>query len=451
MDIEATNSPDMPVKKEVVPCGTTVHQEKPFVYTLTSKFRTELCDFCFKKKAQALSKCSGCKYVYYCDRGCQKQGWAVHKSECKYLKLIVPRVLPDAARMLFRLIKRLENGGGSYKGYYGEKNYRMWRDLMSHYAELKDDKRRMEHMESLYEVLTEFFQGELLPNIVEFMGLYGRMCVNSFSICNQELQTLGSGIYIGASIIDHSCRPNAVATFEGTTLIIRTLEELPYLDWSKIKISYIDLMASTKERQKELLDSYYFLCDCPKCSEVENRAEMFGAMCPNCEAGVLIEEKQCSKCLKKLSKEFINEFESVLEFTEMHLASMKDTAYVDVCKVCLKKHHKLLYKHHLRHVKILDTAFESAIDLSNFDQALEYGLQLIENYHKYYPTIHPLTGLLHLKLCKLLLYKNQVKEGINHLKRAANILKITHGLGSSLYRNELVPLIQECRSMLGVK
>lgn len=60
------------------------------------------------------------------------------------------------------------------------------------------------------------------------------MCVNSFNICNQEMQSIGVGIYLGASIIDHSCQPNALATFEGTTLIIRTLETLPELDWSKV-------------------------------------------------------------------------------------------------------------------------------------------------------------------------------------------------------------------------
>lgn len=60
------------------------------------------------------------------------------------------------------------------------------------------------------------------------------MCINSFNILDQELQSLGTGIYLAASIIDHSCQPNALAIFEGTTIYIRTLETLPYLDWSKV-------------------------------------------------------------------------------------------------------------------------------------------------------------------------------------------------------------------------
>lgn len=61
------------------------------------------------------------------------------------------------------------------------------------------------------------------------------MCVNSFNICNQEFQSLGTGIYLGASIVDHSCKPNALATFEGTTLYIRALETIPNLDWTKVQ------------------------------------------------------------------------------------------------------------------------------------------------------------------------------------------------------------------------
>lgn len=62
------------------------------------------------------------------------------------------------------------------------------------------------------------------------------MCVNSFCICDQELHAIGTGMYLAASVLDHSCAPNAVVTFEGTTLFLRTLEKLPSLDWSKVTI-----------------------------------------------------------------------------------------------------------------------------------------------------------------------------------------------------------------------
>lgn len=48
------------------------------------------------------------------------------------------------------------------------------------------------------------------------------------------MNAIGTGIYLGVSVVDHSCKPNAVATFEGTTLSIRLIEDIPSLDWSKV-------------------------------------------------------------------------------------------------------------------------------------------------------------------------------------------------------------------------
>lgn len=60
------------------------------------------------------------------------------------------------------------------------------------------------------------------------------MIVNAFNILDQEMNSIATGIYLGVSVTDHSCKPNAVATFDGTTLFIRTIEDLPSVDWSKV-------------------------------------------------------------------------------------------------------------------------------------------------------------------------------------------------------------------------
>lgn len=69
--------------------------------------------------------------MYYCGRSCQKGAWPIHKLECRNLKLIAPRILPNAARILARLVKILETGGPVKKSYYTKRNYRTFKDLMS--------------------------------------------------------------------------------------------------------------------------------------------------------------------------------------------------------------------------------------------------------------------------------------------------------------------------------
>lgn len=52
------------------------------------------------------------------------------------------------------------------------------------------------------------------------------------------MNSIATGIYLGVSVTDHSCKPNAVATFEGTTLHIQVTEDMEYLDWSKVEGIY---------------------------------------------------------------------------------------------------------------------------------------------------------------------------------------------------------------------
>lgn len=89
-------------------------------------------------------------------------------------------------------------------------------------------------------ILIEFLPKDMLPDIKELLGIFGRMSVNSFNILDTDMTSLGVGIYLGPSVIDHSCKPNAIAVFEGTKIIITTLCDLPSIDWSKVCI-YVGL------------------------------------------------------------------------------------------------------------------------------------------------------------------------------------------------------------------
>ncbi|XP_017770088.1 PREDICTED: histone-lysine N-methyltransferase SMYD3 isoform X2 [Nicrophorus vespilloides] len=442
---------EMRVLQRVKP-GTVLIKEEPFVYILSSKVHSQYCDNCFKKGK--LLKCSNCQYVYYCGRDCQREAWSVHKPECSNIKRTLPRVLPDAARLLARLIRKLQKGGDLVKSYYSEGNFRMFKDLMSHYTDLKENSKKMEHFVSLYGVLHEFFGGVGLPNSAELMGMYGRMCVNSFNICDSELVSLGTGIYLGASIVDHSCKPNAVATFEGVTLSIRCTEELPSLDWSQIFISYIDTMNTPKVRQEDLMYTYYFLCQCPKCLDPKETDNMIAAACPNtnCDASIdpMQSTEKCLQCNEKITEDFLKKYKEITEFSDVHLKNMHDMAYMDVCKFCLQKQRGVLHKFNVQYVKTLDLAFQACIDFGQWNDAREFGEELIEGYKIYFGDVHPLLGLLYLKLGKILVYQEECRQALVHLKKAKDVLSITHGSTSKLFRNELIPLLQQALAETGL-
>jgi hypothetical protein len=63
----------------------------------------------------------------------------------------------------------------------------------------------------------------------------------------------------------------------------------------------------------------------------------------------------------------------------------------------------------------------------------------------YYGPNHPLVGILYLKLAKMLniVGVGSWEEVLDHARKAEEILTVTHGRGSTLYKEQLLPLMQE--------
>lgn len=55
----------------------------------------------------------------------------MHKSECANLKRVSPKIVPDAARLMARIIVKLNKGGADEIGYYTDNSFRKFKDLMS--------------------------------------------------------------------------------------------------------------------------------------------------------------------------------------------------------------------------------------------------------------------------------------------------------------------------------
>lgn len=433
-----------PPNGKAIKRGDRLLTEKPFAFVLQARYRKERCDNCLQ--SCKVLKCANCQYVYYCSRDCQMQGWVLHKIECPFLKRIYPRTVPDAARMLCKLIIKLDKGGDIVRGYYTETCSRRFRDMMSHYAEIKNDARRLEHLESLYGVLQEMMgDSVIVPNLTELTSIYGRLITNGFSILDPEMNSIATAIYLGVSVTDHSCKPNAVATFEGTTLHIHAIEDIECLDWSKIFISYIDLLNTPAQRRAELQANYYFFCICAKCTDTQETNEMLAAACANrnCKEFLDINLNNCTRCDAGVSPRHRNAYNEAMTITKTHLENMKDVAYLDVCKLCLAKQKGFLHPLNVWHLKTLDAAFEAAIDVSKWAEALEFGKELVPGFRKYYGDWHPLLGMLHLKMGKIQLYKSQLTAAINNLKEAQKILQITHGRDHSLLREQLQPMLAQ--------
>lgn len=84
---------------------------------------------------------------------CQKESWGTHKSECMNLKKIAPRIVPDAARLMARLIVKLQKNGDEERDYYDKYSYRKFKDLMTRKWEKKLSNYKSNILELIIKIL----------------------------------------------------------------------------------------------------------------------------------------------------------------------------------------------------------------------------------------------------------------------------------------------------------
>eukprot|EP00804_Cyclotella_cryptica_P010767 CCRYP_005538-RA/>CCRYP_005538-RA protein AED:0.30 eAED:0.30 QI:578/1/1/1/0/0/2/90/496 len=125
-----------------------------------------------------------------------------------------------------------------------------------------------------------------------------RIMMNGFTISTLEQTGIGIGLYPAASMINHSCSPNALQSFwfsphgrnEPTLpmLQITTCQKVKAGD--EITISYCDGSAPRHMRRKELWDGYKFDCDCAWCHDTDRDLSVLGLKCPNtaCSGSVVL-------------------------------------------------------------------------------------------------------------------------------------------------------------------
>ncbi|CAG0915467.1 unnamed protein product [Notodromas monacha] len=434
-------------KRPTLKPGEIILTDKPFAHVLANKLRKERCDWCLAQTS--VKRCSGCQWVYYCGNICQVSAWKRdHKFECSLIKKASPRELPSFARLMVKILFRLKKGEDLEEGKISKTRRRVFRDLMSHYPEIKEDPRRLEHFQAVSKVLEDFFRHSdfVLPNASELLGIFGRISVNCFNLVDGEFTVIGSAVYLAASIFDHSCDPNAVAIFNGHNLEIRSIKEIPDFDLNRVFISYIDQLQSTVDRKRELHSGYYFsavdlsLCVIPVQACPKRRFPIPFLFEDKLEE---IESELCAKCHKEISVEAISDFLDVQTFSREQLKIMKDTTYLDVCRGVLNRQSKLFHPVNIWRIRTLDAAFDAAINLELWSEALEYGRLSLDGYREYLGSHNPMYGLQLLRLAKLEFLLNEDAEAREHVKTAARILSNSHGTNHPFYSQQVLPLIMQ--------
>ncbi|XP_054165104.1 histone-lysine N-methyltransferase SMYD3-like [Oppia nitens] len=257
-------------QKDYKPHEVVFDCQQPFINNIKDEYKGQVCDNCLVQKND-LKRCSVCNHMYYCDRNCQRNDWrAGHRYECQifkshYQKLVDVHYLSTTLLRLYLInksdpqifYKKYDTVGGQQ---------RCFNDLMSHREDIIRDSRRVSNIQ---EIVNTINSCDVKLGFNDLIDLYGKYVINSFgySYCfnNQSDECFGSGIYIGASVLNHSCDCNLSFQSIGNKHLIISKRYISAGE--ELTVEYIDLTLPTDARRKLLKFYYYFDCHCRRCDE----------------------------------------------------------------------------------------------------------------------------------------------------------------------------------------
>ncbi|KAG2179230.1 hypothetical protein INT43_002080 [Umbelopsis isabellina] len=252
--------------------GSVAIESHALAFVPLPSVRAEICNYCFKRATRAtpLQRCSRCQSAYYCSKHCFQKAWfAAHQYVCKANQpsatqedqdkmdeLMLERVILSIARAKNDIT---HNAADLALGAHLE----AFSSLLAH-----ETKQPQDQLDRFKHIATAVIQKPHIKSLgIDAAALLIYLCrfrSNNFGIIDNQLFPIGEGTYPIGSLFNHSCRPNAVALYNGTSQIIRLIDDVE--EGEEITLAYIDVANSRKTRQQMLRDKYFFECECTRCS-----------------------------------------------------------------------------------------------------------------------------------------------------------------------------------------
>ncbi|GMT32977.1 hypothetical protein PFISCL1PPCAC_24274 [Pristionchus fissidentatus] len=375
---------------------STIVEEEPYAAAVSGAHLKNVCSNCFlRNDEKPLQRCSRCKVVSYCSSSCQKKDWGIHKDECVFLVSVSPNIPRSTARLMARLLIRKHRGDDvSVKGFNG----RCFDDLMHHSDEIQSSGEHLELFSSLVHGLKQYITEEFMVEPTELLRCFGRMTINCFGITGDDQITVGEGVYLGLSVLDHSCAPDAFVRFRGRTAILRS-PVVGQKFGNELTIPYTNLDTLSSERRSALERQYFFKCTCKVCMNTERDGYARSLQCDICMKGVclVLDSSTVLTCVTcgAVNPTPVDEAMRMSQHIEWQLEKQKDNKndvvrnlYSDVA--LFKKYSVILSRFNLPLAALAYRIVNLALSLDRRDIAQSHAFFYLDAYKRYLPVGHPL-------------------------------------------------------------
>ena len=275
---------------------------EPFVATVHDRHAESTCARCFSSLAAGTvaspSRCDACG-TSYCSRACLERD-ATHAGECALVsRARADPALRGAARGLRLFLRAL---------FARAATPREWAraDAALRGFPRGDDQSLDPSLMGMARAVNGLLPPENRVEPVEALAAFvDKTRANLHGVADAEGRNLGSGLFLEASVFNHACAPEAVASFDSRTrtMAIRAVRRVE--EGGEVRIAYAEMYAPRRERRRALTKKKGFACRCERCeADDASDAALDGFRCddPKCEGVVTraswtdLDPSKCSSC-----------------------------------------------------------------------------------------------------------------------------------------------------------
>jgi SET and MYND domain-containing protein len=305
-----------------IEAGETVLLSHPYAFTVTEQEKSRVCSHCLRvcpdHSGSLAFSCRECEEVWYCCSACQEQHRPQHRFECSSLKAFLREAdwasteNRTEVRLVFRILSRrafeltsLERNNAAHPP---AQDRRFDDFLVLNTYRQRWSRESIEMFEEVVPYLQRLDPWLAAQDSNLLVDTFLRFRINGCALWTTTAE-IGQGIYLEASLLNHSCQPTLGDFRADNSASLRFLAIEPIAKGEELTICYFDA-GDLDSRRDYLRNTYLFECQCVRCREEERGGldgylawrSRVGCPIPWCK-GILLygttnvrQERVCNQC-----------------------------------------------------------------------------------------------------------------------------------------------------------
>ncbi|KAI5614980.1 N-lysine methyltransferase SMYD2-B isoform X1, partial [Silurus asotus] len=344
----------------------------------------------------------------------QRGDWAMHKLECSAMCSFGESWCPsETVRLVARILTRMK----VQKETSTSEKLLLLKDLEANLDKLDNEKREMN--EADIAELHHFYSKHLdFPDHQALLTLFAQVHCNGFTVEDEELSHVGSALFPDVALMNHSCCPNVIVTYRGTSAEVRAVKDIRQGD--EIYTSYIDLLYPTEDRMERLRDSYHFTCDCKECkTKSKDKVKL--------KLRKVDGEEPRSEEIREMLRYARNAIEDFRRAKQEKNILPPPAELLEICELSIDKMSSMFEDSNVYMLHMMYQAMGVCMYMEDYDGAVSYGEKVIKPFRQLYPAYSLNVASMYLKLGRLYTAQDRPSAGSTALKKALAIMEVVHG------------------------